>query len=57
MDEGFDVYARVLPFRAFLIPETDDGPGYAILMATHACYDGIQILSTILQMSESKDLS
>lgn len=57
MDEGFDVYARVLPMRVFLIPETEDGPGYAIMMGTHAAFDGIQILSTILQMSDSKDLS
>jgi hypothetical protein len=47
MDEGFDVYAKVLPYRWFLVPETECGRGYAIYVLTHAFSDGIQALATI----------
>jgi hypothetical protein len=56
MDDGFDIYSKVLPYRAFLIPETDSGKGYMVLMESHAFGDGMQFMAAILQMSNFKDL-
>ena len=56
MDESFDVYDYVLPYKAFLVPETDSGHGYVVLVETHAFADGIQSLASILYQANGHNL-
>ena len=55
MDDGFDIYDEVLPYRLICIPEMDNGKGHVIMMSSHAFCDGTQILATILLISDNKD--
>ena len=57
IDEEYDLYGPVLPYKFFLIPDFMDGRGAIAFIITHAIIDGVNIAGVLQAMTNNQDFS